>query len=695
MAPEQLEGKDTDARTDIFALGVVLYEMLAGRKAFQGESQASLIAAILEHEPPPVSELQPLSSPSLDYALETCLAKNPDRRWQSAADLTRQLEWIDEERSHQSAPSTESARQKSRGRIAVGILGALVGVLLGGVAIWSLKDSSLPAKPISRWVVNLPRDQRMLETSASLPFALSPDGNQLVYSVRSRGRTQFYLRPLDQFEVEPVSGTEGAISPFFSPDGQWVGFHVGGRLQKMSLAGGAPQTICETPVILGASWAEDDTIFFASPRGLLQVPAAGGVPTMVAEADPQKGESSLRWPHVLPEGKGVLFNVQTGAGNRIALLSKTTGQWRILERLGEARGARYSATGHLVYGQAEGLMAVPFDLERLEPSGFAVSILNSVYTFGRLPYFAVSRSGSLAYVPGNSRRDVVWIDREGQGIPLPMEPGGYTHLRLSPDGARVALDLQRSAGGRDIWVHDIARGTRSRVTVTGNTQHPVWTPDGQRITFNTTGSHRAIYWKEADGSGEAELLWASEHNPVPISWSPDGLLAFEERTPSGIDAWVLTLDGEKTATTFLAAPFNETSPMFSPDGRWMAYVSDESGRQEIYVQPYPGPGQKWTISTDGGREPVWSADGRELFYRNGDQMWTVKVETKPSFTAGKPQLLFLFEGQYVTDEFGHPRYDFSNENQRFLMIQLELAPTQIRVVLNWFEELKRLVPTNR
>ncbi|MFQ5793351.1 MAG: TolB family protein [Acidobacteriota bacterium] len=355
-----------------------------------------------------------------------------------------------------------------------------------------------------------------------------------MYAAEGGGRTQLYLRALDEFQARPIPGTEDASAPFFSPDGQWVGFYANGRLQKVSVTGGGTLTLCDTPVApYGASWGSDDAIIFdlgglMSSR-LMRVSAAGGTPEALTGPDTEESAVVPRWPQVLPGGKAVLLTVSTDEGSRTAVLSLTTGEWRMVEGLGEARQARYVPTGsggHLIYARAGGLTAVPFDLARLEPRGSPVSILDAVYQAANSAYFTISRSGSLVYVPGSPESAVVWVDREGRAAPLPMDRGRYFHPRLSPDGGRVAV----GANG-DIWVHDLARGTRSRLTVEGNSAHPTWTPpDGKRVAFNT---NQGLYWKPADGSDEAELLWASEDTQVPMSWSPDGLLAFEERTLSG------------------------------------------------------------------------------------------------------------------------------------------------------------------
>ena len=378
------------------------------------------------------------------------------------------------------------------------------------------------------------------------------------------------------------------------------------------------------------------------------------------------------------------------------MLSLETGEWRQLMRGGA--GARYLPTGYVVFSQTGSLRLAPLDLVQGELTGSTIPILDGVRwgNLGGLELadFTVSQSGTLLYVPGDiqaRRTTPVWVDRDGQASSLGVEPAQHLQPRLSPDGGLVALVRSQGLTG-DIWILDVGRGTATRLTVGGTNYTPLWTPDGKKVTFQSNGD---IFWKPADGSVEAQALLIREYNQRPWSWSPDGrILAFTERTPAGLDIWVMPLEG--APSPFLATSFNETMPIFSPDGRWLAYVSDESGRNEVHVQPYPGPGRRWLVSTAGGREPVWSADGQELFYRNGDRMMVVAVQTEPAFSVGTPRV--LFEGSYLSQGLLASNYDVTPDGQRFVMIQAsgqqQEAPTQINVVLNWFEELKQWVPTN-
>jgi eukaryotic-like serine/threonine-protein kinase len=431
---------------------------------------------------------------------------------------------------------------------------------------------------------------------------------------------------------------------------------------------------------------------------------AGGTPQALTRLE--KGETDHDWPEFLPGGKTVLFAAGTSSDNwtnaQVAVQSLGTGERRNLVQGGMY--PNYAPSGHLVYAQGGSLMAVPFDPQRLAVTGTAIPVLEGVLqsTSSGDAEYSFSATGSLVYVPGGvqvqaTQRRLVWVSRNGAEQPLAAPAHDYRLPRLSPDGRRIALVNDEPE--TQVWLYDLSRETLSRFTFEGNDNiFPVWTPDGKWIAFNSNkeGSAHNIFWLLADGSGGLERLTTSEYGQAPSSWSPDGqLLAFVEFNPTtGADIWVLRM-GDRKAQPFLRTPFNEAAATFSPDGRWLAYTSDESGRFEIYVQPYPGPGGKRQISTDGGTEPAWNPNGRELFYRSGDKMMAVDIATQPTFAAGKPRM--LFEGPYVPTGTTSPNYDVSPDGKRFLMLkpteQAEAAPTQINVVLNWFEELKRRVPT--
>jgi serine/threonine protein kinase/WD40 repeat protein len=706
MAPEQLEGKEVDARTDIFAFGAVVYEMTTGKRAFEGKSQASLIAAILEREPPPISTLQPMTPPALDRVVKKCMAKDRDARWQTATDLCGDLKWISE--GDTSVAALHEPPPKNLARVLPWALAGVSTLILAAMIITNTlrTQRSLTRSSTMRFVVALPPMDR-LPQGINPNLALAPDGSRLVYVANHGDSTQLFVRSIGRFEAAAIPGTEGGGTPFFSPDGQSVGFFAGGKLKKVSLGGGAPLTVCTALINRGASWGPDDTIVFSPSinSGLFSVSASGGMPKQLTVPDHKKGELSHRWPEILPGGKAVLFTAWTGASfdeARIYVLSLETGERRILVEGGTY--GRYVPSGHLVYERAGGLLAVPFDLKRLQVTGAPVSILEDVNasSFLGMAQFSASADGSLAYVPGGSTLSesrLVWVDRKGTVQPLAAPPQGYVFPRLSPDGQRVATGVE--SGNAGLWLYELARGAMTRLSgATGIIPYPIWTPDGKQITsLAAPEGAMNIYRIPADGSGAAELVSSSgEDYKVPGSWSPDGkVLAFSlQDQATGWDIWVQKLDGDGKSRPLLQSPANEGGPMFSPDGRWLAYESDESGRVEVYVRPFPGPGSKWQISTEGGTEAIWARNGRELFYRSGDKMMVAAVETRTTFSAAKPRL--LFEGHYEAGMYTfQPNYDVAPDGQRFLMIREteQKSGTQINVVLNWFEELKQKVPTGK
>ena len=705
MSPEQIEGKELDGRSDIFSFGAVLYEMVTGQRAFQGKSQLSVASAILEKEPTPISTVQPLTPPALDRAIRRCLAKDPEDRWQTVRDLLLELKWIAEGGSQVAvAPLGTAKTIGARWRRT--LLWGLVSLLLAavtGFAIWNLKPS--PPQPVSRTVITLPPGQRLAALDQPA-VALSPDGTRLAYvAIQGSAQQQLYLRAMDSLDARAIPGTAGATAPFFSPDGQWLGFFAGNKLKKVPVSGGAVLTLGETTFSGGASWGGQGMIAFApSWASVLQLMSdAGGTPQRLTRLE--KGEFSHRWPELLPGGKAVLFASTESSFNwasaNVAVEMVGTDKRRNL--IQSATNPRYASSGHLVYAQEGGLTAVPFNHQKLAVMGAAVPVVEGVLqsrASGAAQY-SFSATGSLVYVSGGIEEDnqkLVWVTRNGTELLSAFPTHSYIFPRLSPDGVRVAVGIaEREA---QVWLHDLSRETLTRLTFEGNRNlNSIWAPDGKRIAYvsNKDGPGN-IYWQRADGSGGMERLTSSEYTQVPMSWSPDGqLLAFMENNPTtGYDIWVLRLSDHK-AQPFLRTPFNESVPRFSPDGRWLTYISNESGRYEIYVRPYPGPGGKLQISTEGGTEPTWNPNGSELFYRSGNKMMAVAITTRPSFTASKPRV--LFEGRYEPSPATTPNYDISLDGQRFLMLkpnqQEASAPTQINVVLNWFEELKRRVPTEQ
>jgi serine/threonine protein kinase/Tol biopolymer transport system component len=706
MAPEQLEGKEVDARTDIFAFGVVVYEMATRKRAFEGKTQASVIGAILKDDPPPISSLQPMTPPALDHLVKKSLAKEPEKRWQGASDLCDELKWIAEGGSQvTSVPIATLKGVGSLGRrpLILGV-GALLSIAAAAsLTTWNLKPS--PPQLVSRFTITLPPGQQLAGLGSGPAAALSPDGTHLVYVVAQGSTQQLYLRAIDSLEARPIPGTEGAVNPFFSPDGQWLGFFATGKLKKISVSGGTAVTLGDAASANGANWGSQGIIAFApaTVSALQQVPDAGGTPHPLTRFE--KSDVSHRWPEFLPGGKAVLFS----SGNHgidfsnAQVVVQTVGASERRNLIQGGTNPRYAPSGHLVYAQGGSLMAVPFDPQRLQLTGTAVPVVEGVLqsTFSGAAQYSISATGSLVYIPGgvqSSQNNLVWVTRTGAEQRLAAPAHAYLFPRLSPDGRRVAVGIAEQE--TQTWLYDLSRETLTRFTFVGSAnQNGTWTPDGKRIAFNSNKEGpQNPFWQLADGSGGLERLTTSEYANIPMSWSPDGqLLAFTEVNPTtGIDIWVLRMSDRKSQP-FLRTPFNESAPRFSPDGHWLAYISDESGRFEIYVQPYPGPGGKWQISTEGGTEPVWNPNGRELFYRSGGKMMAVDIATQPGFTVGKPRM--LFDGPYSPTALTTPNYDVSADGQRFLMLkpseQAPSAPTQINVVLNWFEELKQKVPTGK
>ena len=693
MSPEQAKAKPVDRRADIWSFGCVLYEMLTGKMAFSGETVTDTLAAVVMKDPD-WSQLPPKTPMRVRVLLQRCLQRDVRQRLQAMGDARISLEEVlSGVPEGTPSPAVGPLAKQWRWWLALGIAGALILAAAASLATWKLMPS--PAKPVMRFAISLPPGQRLAGLDRPA-LALSADGRQLTYVATTQGSSvqQIYLRAMDSAETRAIPGTEGAMDPFFSPDGQWIGFFADGKLKKISVSGGVAQVLSDASLAIGGSWGSENTIVFGEQsEPLQQVSDGGGALQPLTRLE--KDEVAHIWPEFLPDGKAVLFTNAPSGG--IAVLTLKTGERRNL--IQGASSPRYAPSGHLVYLQGATLMAVPFDPERLEVKGTAVQVVQGVRR-SSIPVaaaqYSLSATGSLVYVSGSARAlqsKLVWVSRNGAEQPLDAPLRDYGYPRLSPDGRRAAVNSDNQ-----VWLYDLARDTLSRFTFEGINNLPVWTPDGKRIAFMSTKEGRGnIFWQMADGSGGLERLTTSQQNNAPVSFSPDGqILAFQVNNPTGIDISVLRLSDRKMQP-FLQTPAYKGAPQFSPDGHWLAYVSDESGRYEIYVQPYPGPGGKRQISTESGTEPVWNRNGRELFYRNGDKMMAVAVTTKASFSAGKPKE--LFEGRYARLGGTFPFYDVSPDGQRFLMLkpveQEQVDPTQINVVLNWTEELKRLVPTGK
>jgi len=704
MSPEQARGKPVDKRTDIWAFGCVLFECLTAKRAFEGETVTDTLAKVLEGEPK--WEALPDNTPSLTrFLLRQCLQKSPHDRLHEIADVRIGMEQTLSEPTTVDPTGVISRKQPSRWKIAIP-WSIVVVIAVAGIAIRIL-TGPVP-QPLTQFLIT-PPSTSLLMSFPGKELAIASDGRRIVYLAQGEGNRQLYLHSLDELIATPIAGTEGAFPGFFfSPDGESMAFFATGQLKKVSLMGGAAITLCDAPASRGGSWDSEDTIVFSanseSGFGLQRVSAAGGTPEILASPDPDKGEIVYRNPEILPGGKAVLFTVFRGLANyETAVLSLETGEQKILMEGG--RAAHYTSTGHLVYATATGtLMAVPFDLARLEVTGESVPVLQGVrqVPFAEVDY-AFSADGTLVYVPAgeSAGRTLVWVNRQGTEQLVTEEKRNFTVPRISPDGKRLALSIREDDGTRDVWIYDTERDSFSRLTFDGALYGPmIWTPDSKWITFGSPrdGPLGNLYRKLADGSGPAERLTTSQYNQNPDSWSPDGsVLVFRETSPNTErDVWILPMDGDRKPELLISSPLLDCCARFSPDGKWLAYVSNETGRHHVYVSPYPEANVKWLVSGEaGGGGPVWSPDGTEIFYRRGNQMMVVSVQTKPTFSAGKPRV--LFEGAYVTSPAlpGVSQYhDIHPDGQRFLMIKEDQSGGQINVVLNWFEELKRLVPTD-
>jgi serine/threonine-protein kinase len=697
MAPEQLEGKEADARTDIFAFGAVLYEMATGRKAFSGKSQASLISSIMGSQPLPVSSIAPMTPPAFDRVVRTCLAKDPEDRWQTAHDVMLELRWVAEAGSAAGLPAPIVAKRKTRDRVVWGAAGLALGIALASLATFAFfRGAPAPRAPNVRFAINLPADQALPMRSRML--AISPDGSQIVW-VGGRGESRkLFVRSLDRLSATAIPGTEGADLPLFSPDGRWILFQADGKLKKVPIGGGEPVVLARAS-FLGATWLPDGMIVYPADftSGLYKVSANGGESVRLTTPDPSKKERAHIWPSVLPDGRTVLHTIWTGGSwsdARIAALDIATGKSRVVLEGGS--DARYVPTGHILYVRGGSLLAVPFDPKKAEVTGPAVTVLAGVLSSvaaGEANY-ALSEGGTLAYVPGGRYEllnELVWVDRHGAVRPIPAPPKPYAAVDLSPDGRRVTFTIESSTF--DVWIYDLERGTLTRLSFGEDDSVPRWSPDGKYVVFTSSrGGAQNLFRRAADASGPEERLTTSPHHQWPATFTPDGrtLLFVQFERPTGFDIWALPLNGDRKATPVLRGPYRESLPSLSPDGRWLAYVSDESGDYQVYVQPFPGPGGKTQISVDGGSWPIWARDGGTLFYRKGDKFWSIAIQTSPSFTASRPAL--MFQG-----EFGES-YDIAPDGQRFLTTRKKEDPTSgrhINVFLGWFDELKRRVPTGK
>ena len=694
MSPEQAKGKNVTKATDIWAFGCVLYEMLAGHKAFEGEDTTEILAAVVRAEPD-WARLPESTPQSIRLLLRRCLRKDRRQRFQDAIDARIEIEDTLSGASVSATATPPETTKREVPRVWIAACGAL---LLALAAVSFVHFRETPPQPgIVRFQIPLP------EKTTNPIFALSPDGKLLALTAAESGRRKLWIRPIDSLTLQAVPGTEDATYPFWSPDSASLAFFVSGKLKKIAAAGGPSQTICDAPDGRGGSWNSDGVIVFSPGLGspIERVSAAGGVPAAVTKIE---APSELhRYPVFLPDNKHFLYEVSLGKpeinGIRVGSLDAAPP----VRILADESSASYVASaaprgsGFLLFRRENTLMGAPFDPRRLQVTGDVFPVMGEVGTAGNTNHaaFSVSNNGVLVYgggVLGSQGDELVWMDRTGKRLGNVGQPAQMGGAALSPDGKRVLFSIFNKAGdASDLWLLDVERGVPTRVTFRpGRSAAGIWSPDGNTIAFES--DNQTMYTKSADGTGK-ELLIGEGINNRPLDWSRDGKFIIYEATggATGYDLWLLPLEGDHKPVPYLQTPFNEGDAQFSPDGRWMAYASNESGQPQVYVQGIPASGAKWQISPAGGVQPRWRRDGKELFYISADQkLMAVPVKPGPGFDAGAPQALFEVDPLY-SPLLGSFAYQPAADGQRFLVLEVVGGSTAppMNVVLNWQATLKK------
>jgi eukaryotic-like serine/threonine-protein kinase len=691
MAPEQLEGREADGRTDIFAFGAVLYEMATGRKAFSGTSQASLISSIMKDEPAPISAIAPMTPATLDRVVKTCLAKDPEDRFQTAHDAKLQLQWIAEGGSLAGLPAPVALRRKNRERLAWSIA-AFLAVLAAAATAGYVRRAPAPPRSI-RFEIATPEEILSIDTPR-----ISPDGRYLAFNATdSSGKTRIWVRALNALSAQPLAGTDGTKRPFWSPDSRFLGFFAEGKLKKIEVTGGPAQKICDAPTGADGSWSPEGAILFDGRANdpIHRVSAAGGIPVVAVKADAARKETEVAWPEFLPDGRHYLYMASgEKLGENIyrigSLDSKESKPLMPAQTL-----VTYAPPGYLLFVRDKTLVAQRFDPKAQKTLGEPVPLAEQIGTDSvGLARFSVSHEGTLAYRTGESGSRLLWVDRTGKEIETAGDPGEIGNPTLSPAADRLAFNLADPRTGKmSIWIRDLGRGVSSRFTFGETGEHiPVWSPNGSRMVYSVIREPAwDLFEKPAASEGEAKELLKTDEWKLASDWSRDGrYIAFSSRSKkTKWDIWILPTFGDKKPIPFLKTGSAEGDAVFSPDGRYVAYQSDESGRNEIYVQSFPGPGRKWQASTAGGNDPSWRSDGKEIFYRALDQkLMGVEVTTSDAFQAGVPKPLFLMRLQAGN---ARNKYVAAPDGQRFLLVAPlgREAMTPTTVVLNWFAELTR------
>ncbi len=708
MSPEQARGKLVDKRTDIWAFGAVLYELLTGKKAFHGEDVTDILASVVKSEPD-WSGLPEATPSPIRTLLRLCLRKDRRQRMSDATDVRIEIE------EAIAAPKDSGAAQAAPASTSKLLLAVATGLaIVAVVTSWALWRSTRPIeRPLVRLDVDLGPDVS-LGSSSGIDEIISPDGTRIVYV--SQGR--LFTRRLDQPNATELAGTQGANAPFFSPDGQWVAFFASGKLQKISVEGGSAIFLCDAFLnVIGnfgnsGSWGEDGNIIATLnfTGGLSRIPSAGGPPTSVTNLE--SGEYTHRWPQILPGGKAVLFTSSKTSlggfdGANIDVMSLADHRRKTLVRGGTF--GRYLASGHLVYVNRGTLFAVPFDVDRLEVHGTPAPVLDQIgYNAGNgSAQLDSSQTGTLIYRSGraeNPLSTVVWLDSAGKVQPLLAKLGTFGLPSLSPDGQRLALNVA-DGPATDIWVYAWQRDTMTRVTFTGSANHAVWSPDGRYIVFQALGE--GMFAIRSDGSGKPQPLTQSKNSQTPWSFTPDGkrLGFFESGSATSLDLWTVPLESGNAGLSagkpevFLQTQADERWPSFSPDGRWISYSSDESGTFQVYVRAFPDKGGKWQISNDSGKWPIWSRNGRELFFETSDNHIMVAAYTAEgdSFVADKPRM--WSEKQLGIDNLGRVNFDIAPDGKRIAALmpaqtaEAQKAQSHVIFLENFFDELRRRTAT--
>jgi serine/threonine-protein kinase len=708
MSPEQACGKTVDKRTDIWAFGCVVFEMLARCRPFSGETTTEVMAAVLEREPD-FTKLPAGTTVAVRRLLSRCLQKNAARRLRDIGDARLDLE---EALSGDRATrvDTGSLRTRSVSPLAtIAAAGLLVGAAATAAIFRTRSPAAPPSRPVTRFAIPFGPNE-FIDTTHSPMVAVSADGSKVAFTAAGKsaeGRL-IYIRWSDQDQPKALPDVFGN-TPFFSPDGQWIGYWNGlsRTIRKVALSGGAPVALADVDSLSGGTWGEDGNIVWAW-FNLFSVPASGGTPKTLLKVDIDKGERFFRHPQYLPGSKAILFTIGTGdiegyEDARIAVLDLVTGTHKTLVEGGSM--PRYSTTGHLVYARGGSLFAVPFDVRKLVVTGQPFPVLDGIFSSRNtgMADFAIAANGDLAYIPGpteSGRRQLVWVDRQGRSQAFDLPPRSYLHPRLSPDEKELAFEIEGPA--HDLYSYDLSRGVTTRLTFDGASHWPMWSPTGDRIAYRSWKTTGMTLWSmPVNQSRREEQLPADGHMLSPESWSPDGKTIAYLRMDDmrHFDVWQVLLDGGRTSQPVLeSSKFLQASPKFSPDGRWLAYASNESRRPEVFITEYPGPGVKIQVSTDGGLDPVWRRDAGELYYRNGDKMMVVSVATRPKLTLSPPKV--LWNGHYTfgsSSSCGGPgvasaNYDVTADGQRFVMVEdkdQDLRAHEVDVIVNFAAMIPR------